>query len=736
MSDAAKVKNRIFSIILIVIMLTSAVLTAFVYRIPVIRFLESCKDFGFSVAVFVTLAYSDIFELIFGYIPEVSSAAGSLPDWSRYSDYIGWDIDKLIAALRNLFDEVFNLLNFVEYNMYLSLYLTQALTYLMLLIPFITIILFIIKSCYFTEKETDPAEKSDPYQKLEHMALKLKPALTTVVDFFKYAYSNKLFLYSFVGIWLLNFGVPAMVMDFLSFYFYFAATFEVTSFVYLLVRWLLDSFITSKAMPAIVPIVTFGICYYLYQRSRALDRLRHNESKNCGVLKELELVILIVGEMGSGKTTLLTDMILSMVNIFKTDALKILYRIELLFPGFQFAALRADIIPLIASRDMTCRDHVVELVDRLLKDGYPYGYVTGLYKTSVDLGNRTMELRDALIIYGHAFMIYQNNNPVAANYSIRLDGEFDDSPYFKLWDGDFFSSHSESRYAHILNQDIMRFGLKIEPSSPFVGSFGYGIYANTEFAKARGNQHSNAAFDAADTVANPKNDLYEYSHMMSRHPNVTIEGNVFFKFISDEQRIGSLEAKLLQNLTVVEIAKKGDMQMALSGFFWLFWIRDYVCDPFEDLYLDYQNLRSDMTIALMLPKMLVSSIRLVCERLENTYGYKELTLVKRKGNGVSNDISQGTSVEYTYYLANMKVYAERFATDCYSQFFSEMQKKCKTNIEDYPTYKGLNMSYDEMLQQNDYFIMKLMNMTIGSPITGEMLQNVSNDPYENLIFEE
>ena len=368
MSDTAKVKNRIFSIILIVIMLTSAVLTAFVYRIPVIRFLESCKDFGLSVAVFVTLAYSDIFELIFGYVPEVSSAAGSLPDWSRYSDYIGWDLDKLLNALSSLFDEVFNLLNFVEYNMYLSLYLTQALTYLMMLIPFLAIIIFIIKSCYFSEKETDPDEKSDPYQKLERIALKLKPAVATVGEFFKYAYSNKLFLYSFVGIWLLNFGIPSLVMDFLSFYFYFAATFEVTSFVYLLVRWILGFFITSKAMPVIVPIVVFCFCYYLYHRSRALDLLRHNESKNCGVLKELELVILIVGEMGSGKTTLLTDMILSMVNIFKTDALKILYRIELLFPGFQFAALRADIIPLIASRDMTCRDHVVELVDRLLQD--------------------------------------------------------------------------------------------------------------------------------------------------------------------------------------------------------------------------------------------------------------------------------------------------------------------------------------------------------------------------------
>ena len=85
MSDAAKVKNRIFSIILIVIMLTSAVLTAFVYRIPVIRFLESCKDFGLSVAVFVTLAYSDIFELIFGYVPEVKNDTFfTIPVFARY----------------------------------------------------------------------------------------------------------------------------------------------------------------------------------------------------------------------------------------------------------------------------------------------------------------------------------------------------------------------------------------------------------------------------------------------------------------------------------------------------------------------------------------------------------------------------------------------------------------------------------------------------------------------------
>lgn len=737
MSERTKRKKKVYLSVSMLILCLSMLFTAFVFRTPFVRLIESCKDFGLSVAVFFVSVFENAFLRYRGSIPNVSTGAARMPDFSRYRDYIGFNSDSFSVGFSEVLKSVFNIFNFIEYNiLFLNLF-SKLLLFLTFLIPMAFIILSLIKACYFQKQEdfTELGKKSPLWRFIEKSALKLKPAILEIVEYIKHFYKKKYYLYSFAFIWALNFGLLAPIFDFLAWYLYFAGTFDVVSFLYWLLRVFLNLLIIFKSTPFIVWFTAVCVIYYRVQRSKALDLLRHNEAKNCGFIKGLELCTLVIGEMGKGKTTLVVDMVLSLVNIFKTDSLKILYRIEMLFPGFSFASFRADLVPVIASRDMTCKAHVVEFVDKLIEEGDLYGYVSELYGSSVGLGNRILVLRDALIIYGHAFLVYQNNNPTAANFPVRFDGKFDDSKFLQLWDGDFFVKRSESRYSHILNQDIMRFGNKVNAASEHIGSFGYGIYVNTELAKARGNQHTNAIYDPNDLEANPKNDLYEYSHMMSRHPDSTVDNIPFFKFIADEQRATSLEAKILQNMAVLEIGEKSDLKLAITGFDWLFKLRDR-CDGFESFYLQYQNARTDMTLALMLPKLFVAGVRLVCERLENIYGYRELTLIKHKGNSFSGNNGNDDIKQSTYYLSNMKVYAERFTTDCYSQFFSEMQKKCKTNIEDYPTYEGLRMSWDEMKQQNDYFIMKLMNMTIGDPTTVESSSKGSNNLYEDLIFEE
>lgn len=720
MSD--KIKNRIFLIASLLILALSVTLTVIFYRAPLLRFWHSLVDLGKSAAYFFLFVFVPSYD-----VSTLSRPAASLPDVSGYVDYIGFNftIEQITDFFKVLWERVSDVFIFAEYNTFLFERLYLILMLALPLLPCLIGIFYIIKSFYMAGKDTPAGDKSSGYDLFEKITLVLKKAFDFVAEFLHYFKTKKIFLLSFALIWLLNLCVFPYVLDFFSFYLFFAASFNFFSFICLLFRYIVNAFMMFKGAPFIFWLC-FGFCiYYEYHKRKALDLLRHNEAKNCGFLKTLELIVLIIGEPGKGKTTLLTDMVLSWVNIFKQEALDTLYEYEMLFPGFSFAAFRAALVPMIEERSIWCVPQIDDVVDDMFKqyeesdndNTYLYGYNDKLYGFTVDLGNSTLELKEALKTYGKAFVVYYNDNPSLSNYPIRFDGTFDNSKFLQLWNGDFFNrkKKSVSRYSHVLQQDIMRFGKRVDPDNPYIGSYGYGIYSNTEWAKSYGNQNTNADYDSQAEEANPKNDFYSYSLMMARHPNVTIDNKVYFRFIGDEQRAPSLAADKRELCTIISIEEKGELKIALRGFNWLFAIRDKVCSPFEDFYLEYQNVRADMTLLLMVPKLFVSFINLICKRIENVYGYREIILVKNKGDAYSGNSPTKTEPErHVYYQANMKTYSKRFMTDCYAKLFTELQKKCGVGLMDMPCFEGLDMSVEEMdALQNDYFLMKLMGMLHG-----------------------
>ena len=51
-----------------------------------------------------------------------------------------------------------------------------------------------------------------------------------------------------------------------------------------------------------------------------------------------------------------------------------------------------------------------------------------------------------------------------------------------------------------------------------------------------------------------------------------------------------------------------------------------------------------------------------------------------------------------------KIYAERFSTDCFSDYFNDMAKNSKTGLIDYIEYATQKASVEELKKQNSYFI--------------------------------
>ncbi|MBQ9710583.1 MAG: hypothetical protein IJV67_08180, partial [Clostridia bacterium] len=57
-----------------------------------------------------------------------------------------------------------------------------------------------------------------------------------------------------------------------------------------------------------------------------------------------------------------------------------------------------------------------------------------------------------------------------------------------------------------------------------------------------------------------------------------------------------------------------------------------------------------------------------------------------------------------YYVMNKKIYARRFSTDCFSDYFNSLAKKTKIGLDDYLEYATEKATVDELKSQNSYFI--------------------------------
>lgn len=57
-----------------------------------------------------------------------------------------------------------------------------------------------------------------------------------------------------------------------------------------------------------------------------------------------------------------------------------------------------------------------------------------------------------------------------------------------------------------------------------------------------------------------------------------------------------------------------------------------------------------------------------------------------------------------YYLADYKIYRDRFSTDCFSDYFNDLALKTKVGLRDYLEYRTSKASVEELKSQNSYFI--------------------------------
>ncbi len=682
------------------------VITYFCFFGSLTRIVESIRDFGLSCAYW----FCSVFEIDYSFSVTVTNVSSFTPkiflpetwelfakDWAKY-----WQIFATKDVVLGYFEFLVELL-------------AGFSKFLVLIMPLVIMFVLIIKRISKIQnndynQDTKPLKFFKKF--IERPYIAVKKWLKAFIDFIKV---NKAYFYIWLSILFICFNLITIVIEFFAFYFYFVFSFDVQNVYIQLYKLIADLYTPVKSLGVIGILVLGYIVLDKIRRNIGLNRLRKYENRNREFIKKRPIVSMICGTMGKQKTTCLTDMVLSVCVMHRDKALEKLIENDLKFPNFPWInlenALKAAMDKHKIYNLATCRAFIEDrkkrfIKKRCIKNIFEYDFKK--YCLTYDDKLRVIDIWEVIETYAQLYFIYViESSFILSNYSIRTDNNIQSLGNFPLWDNDFFQTDSKeidklSRHAHILDFDSIRLGKKvIENNNAY--AFEFGVVAITEIGKERGNMLENQGLKKKDEETNQKNDLFNDWLKMVRH-SATVDNYPFVKVITDEQRANSwgADARDLCDIIAIKEANETHLAMPFFAFGELFY--NLIFSGFYDRYLNYRFNRGDNSLFMYLYKGVVSKIHRFYSRIYNQFGYHTLDVQTESGT------LDGVIVNDKYYIMNKKTYSKRFSTDCFSDFFSEKSLKTIQGLNDIPEYDTEKASFDELKQQNSYFIRNLVGI--------------------------
>ena len=244
---------------------------------------------------------------------------------------------------------------------------------------------------------------------------------------------------------------------------------------------------------------------------------------------------------------------------------------------------------------------------------------------------------------------------------------------------------------------MLRLGKKVLENNPKAGSFEFGVVAITEIGKERGNNLELKEVKKGTDEANQKNDLFNSWLKMCRH-SATVDNFPFIKVFTDEQRPESWGADARDLCDVIHIVSSGEQRLALPLYTIEEMISEWAFNRFMRLYEDFRFRRGDNTLLVHILKSVTAWLWRRNLRIYNRFGYSILKIEKERGT------MDGKAENKKYFIMNGKIYARRFATDCFSDYFNDMAKRSGAGLNEYAEYVTEKANVSELRAQNSYFI--------------------------------
>lgn len=693
--------RRTFNICLTVVITAAFILLgAFVFGDSYLRFGETTKDFGLSVGYY----FCTLFGLDHDIVPSVT----------EYSSVMDWDIllpsdfEGFTSQAKSFFSLLVDGENFAGYWAKVGDVMLVLLKVAAIILPCLLILGLVIWRLYKSgntkhNKDTVPLKVFKSFSRCLYQPLK-----RTVLSYRDFLTEHRAVWILWAVMWAFHLNAASIVMGFLAYYFYFVLSFDVANLYVQVCKLFIDLQVIFRYFPWWCIAFVCWLLFDHWRKNIAQNRLRHFEARNCGFINELPIVSMACGSMGKKKTTLITDMVLSQEVMFRQKALEILQQNDMKFPYFPWIAFEDELrrcmeygtvynlasvkawVALKRSRFIRHRNAQTQL----------YGYDYARYGTTFDDSLKISRLFEVLETYAQAYFIYVlESSLIVANYSVRTDNLMADNGNFPMWLTDFFPKHRrlESRHAHILDFDVLRLGKKVLENNPQAGSFEFGVVAITEIGKERGNNLELKEVKKVTDEANQKNDLFNSWLKMCRH-SATVDNFPFIKVFTDEQRPESWGADARDLCDVIHIVSSGEQRLALPFYTIEEMISEWAFNRFIRLYEDFRFRRGDNTLLVHILKSVTAWLWRRNLRIYNRFGYSILKIEKERGT------MDGKTENKKYYLMNAKIYAKRFSTDCFSDYFNDMAKKSKTGLMDYIEYATEKATVGELKMQNSYFI--------------------------------
>ena len=685
-------------------------LAVFVFGDSYLRFGEACRDFGLSVAYY----FCTLFGIEHSIAPTVTeySAVIQFPQIDLPSD-----VAEFISAAGDYFSMLFDPANLRGYIASVGGVLYGVIKIAVIALPCF-IVFFIAMRLVYRRGNTKHGRDTLPLRVFRAAArYTYQPVKRAFVSFRSFLRSHRYIPVCWAVLWVFSLNGASIVMAALAYYFYFVVSFDFGGLWMQLCKLVTDLQVLFTHFPWWTVLAGIYVLFNRWRKKVALNRLRHFEARNCGFINELPIVSMACGSMGKKKTTLITDMILSQEAMFRQKALQILQNNDMKFPYFPWIKFEDELKACMEHGSVynlaTVREWVALKRRRFEKhrnaEWQLYGYDYRRYGTDFDDALKVNGLFDVLETYALGYFIYIiESSLIVSNYSIRTDSVLLDGGNFPLWLTDFFheTRRGGSRHAHILDFDVLRLGKKVLENNPKAGSFEFGVIGITEIGKERGNnlELKEIRRNCGDT--NQKNDLFNSWLKMCRH-SATVDNFPFIKVFTDEQRPESWGADARDLAEVLHIDSCRDMRLSLPFYTIEEMISEWTFNRFMRLYEDFRFRRGDNTLLVHVLKSITAWLWRRNLRIWNRYGYSVLKIEKESGT------LEGKAERKKYFLMNAKIYSERFSTDCFSDYFSELAKKSKVGLNDYLEYAAGKASVEELKKQNSYFINSLYDREAG-----------------------
>ena len=684
-----------------------ALLGVFGFPHALSRLWEGVRDLGTSASFY----FCELFGIDNNVTPTVTALSEKIPaftlfpgSWGEFTERVKTYLSKCISAD-----------NLKSYGLFLSDKLLKLSRFLVIILPFIAAAIILFRS-YLSKENNDYDKDSKALTIYKRVVSKtFSPAAEWVKDAYDFIRERKYYYIPWLVMWLLYFNIFTIVTEFVAYYLYFVAAFEVKTLFTQVYKLVTDLSVMIGFVPGWVWVIVAVVVLDKIRKNVGYRRLMHFENRNKGFISERPIVYMVCGTMGKKKTTAITDMALSQEAMFRDKAFEKILENDLKFPFFPWINLENSIKTAMKYHEVynlaTIKEYVRKKRARWSKSPciekiYNYDYER--YGLTYDDKLKVVDVWEVIEIYAQLYFIYViESSLIISNYSIRTDGIMSDTGNFPLFSSEFFKRDSRlieaySRHSHILDFDSLRLGKKMVEDNLRADSFEFGVVIITEVGKERGNNLELSEKKKRDENANQKNDLFNAWLKMVRH-SATVDNFPFVKVITDEQRPESWGADARDLCEIVHIADCGETYLTMPFFSLAELLYDIVFSRFTSLYYKYRYNRSDNTLPMYLLKTITAKIHKYYAGIYNRFGYCTLKVFLESGT------QDGKLKKSKYYLSPKKIYSKRFSTDCFSDFFTEKALRSPVGIDDLKEYLTEKANFNELKEQNSYFINELLN---------------------------